>query len=260
VGNTDDAAGIEATLRGISFRTDSTTDVAVTGAPCALTVDGESRAFDECVRVEAGSRIAVGRAVSGMRSYVAFAGGLDVPAVLGSRAYDSLSGLGPAPLRPGTALPLGTAHADNELSAPTLITSDPTIRIRFGPRDDWFEESARRTLTSSAYHVTPLSNRVGARLAGPSLTRAKLAELPSEPLVLGSVQVLADGQPVVLLADHPTTGGYPVIAVVDERDIPSIAQMRPGGAIRFEEATAAVHADGMAAIEGTLRGSERRPG
>jgi biotin-dependent carboxylase-like uncharacterized protein len=232
-------AGIEATLRGITFRTSAATDIAVTGAPCALSVNGEARAFDECVRVEAGLRVDVGRATSGMRSYVAFAGGLDVPGVLGSRSHDTLSGLGPPPLRPGMSLPLGSAHAVGDLPARTLIASDLTVRIRFGPRDDWFEESAKRTLRSSPYQVTPLSDRVGARLVGPSLARANMAELPSEPLVLGSVQVLPDGQPVVFLADHPTTGGYPVIGVVDERNIASIAQMRPGGTIRFEKAALA---------------------
>jgi allophanate hydrolase subunit 2 len=103
--------------------------------------------------------------------------------------------------------------------------------VRLGPRDDWFTAEAVETLLTTAYTVSPNSNRVGARLAGAALARAAAGELPSEGVVLGAVQVPADGQPLIFLADHPTTGGYPVIAVVT--DVTALAQARPGSTVRF---------------------------
>jgi allophanate hydrolase subunit 2 len=103
---------------------------------------------------------------------------------------------------------------------------------------DWCTPAALETLCGTPYTLSPMSNRVGARLAGAALTRAVAAELPSEGIVLGSVQVPADGQPLVFLADHPTTGGYPVVAVVDEADLPALAQARPGTTVRFQTANA----------------------
>ena len=156
-----------------------------------------------------------------MRSYVAFAGGVTVAPVLGSRSTDTLSGLGPPPLRAGFVLPLGratwrrpatpTEPSGSRRTRPTRST----LRMRLGPRHDWFNLTARDALLEAPYTLSVKSNRVGARLAGPALTRAVAGELPSEGIVLGAVQVPADGQPLVFLADHPTTGGYPVIAVVD---------------------------------------------
>jgi allophanate hydrolase subunit 2 len=105
------------------------------------------------------------------------------------------------------------------------------LTVRLGPRDDWFTPAAIEALLTTAYTVTPMSNRVGARLAGAALPRAVAGELPSEGVVLGAVQVPADGQPLVFLTDHPTTGGYPVIAVVD--DVTPLAQARPGTTLRF---------------------------
>jgi biotin-dependent carboxylase-like uncharacterized protein len=241
VGNRDGAAGIEATLRGITVRALAPAVIAVAGARCEVSVDGEPAGFEQAIAVGVGAEVVIGRAVEGMRAYVAVAGGLDVPAVLGSRATDSLSGLGPAPLQPGDRIPVGAMRGGiprgDALDAPTPLLSQATLRLWPGPRDTWFREDAMRLLTSSAYQLSPLSNRVGARLSGPSLTRANAAELPSEPVVLGAVQVLADGQPVVFLADHPTTGGYPVIGVVDDRDIPLLGQMKPGGVVRFVAAS-----------------------
>jgi allophanate hydrolase subunit 2 len=108
------------------------------------------------------------------------------------------------------------------------------LRVHPGPRVDWFTPAAVRTLLSAEYRVSPTSNRVGMRLTGPALARAVTTELPSEGVVLGAVQVPAGGEPLVFLADHPTTGGYPVIAVVDPADVPRAAQARPGTPVRFE--------------------------
>lgn len=238
VGNPDDAAGIETTLRGLTLRVDAAATavtIAVAGAPCEVSVDGVAIEFGVAMLVDAGATVVVGPASKGMRTYIAVGGGVDVAPVLGSRSTDSLSGLGPPPLKTGMALPIGSVRGDGAPPGdPTPIGSDVTVGLRFGPRDDWFASDTKDVMTSSAYQVTPLSNRVGARLAGPALTRANLAELPSEPIVLGAVQVLPDGQLVVFLADHPTTGGYPVIGVVDSDDVALFGQMRPGGTVRFK--------------------------
>jgi biotin-dependent carboxylase-like uncharacterized protein len=184
--------------------------------------------------VAAGAVLEVGPAAHGVRSYLAVAGGIAVEPVLGSRATDTLSGLGPAPVRDGDVLPLGTpasAVPAVEFTPWSVPPDELVLGLHLGPRDDWFTPAAVTTLLRDAYTLSPVSNRVGARLAGPALTRARDAELPSEGVVLGAVQVPADGQPLIFLADHPTTGGYPVIGVVD--DVTPLAQARPGTTVRF---------------------------
>jgi biotin-dependent carboxylase-like uncharacterized protein len=240
VGNPDDAAALETTLTGATLRAGASVAVAVTGAPCELTVDGQAVPLHTTVDLPAGSMLQIGPATAGVRSYVAFAGGIDVPPVLGSRATDTLSGLGPPPLRAGATLSLRPAEpSGSEMEPLAGATEEPStwdslvLRVRWGPRQDWFSVPARDALLGTAYRLSVKSNRVGARLQGESLTRANAGELPSEGLTLGAVQVPADGQPLVFLADHPTTGGYPVIAVVDEADLPLLAQARPGATVSF---------------------------
>ncbi|URN18090.1 MULTISPECIES: biotin-dependent carboxyltransferase family protein [Streptomyces] len=237
VGNGDGAAVLETTLTGCAVRTRCPVTVAVGGAPCPVTVDGRPAAWGAAVRLGAGAVLEVGAAVRGVRSYVAFAGGVAVPPVLGSRSTDLLSGLGPAPLADGAILPLGAAPPPGTAryeGAPWRgVPREVVLRVRFGPRDDWFVPEALRTLTSRAYRVSPASNRVGLRTEGPPLERARPGELPSEGMVLGAVQVPPDGRPVVFLADHPTTGGYPVVAVVREADLAVAAQAAPGTPVRF---------------------------
>jgi biotin-dependent carboxylase-like uncharacterized protein len=238
VGNPETAAGLETTLTGVTLRAEAAAIVAVCGAPAPVTVDGREVGFDTVIDLPEGAVLAVGPATTGVRSYVAVAGGITVAPVLGSRSTDTLSGLGPPPMRPGYVLPIGTparalVAASPPQPGPLPAGEDLTVRLRLGPRHDWFSVPARDALLAQLYTMTVKSNRVGARLAGPPLTRALRGELPSEPLVLGAVQVPADGQPLVFLADHPTTGGYPVIAVVDRADLPLIAQARPGATIRF---------------------------
>jgi biotin-dependent carboxylase-like uncharacterized protein len=234
VGNPDDAAGLETTLSGVGLRTEVATTFAVTGAAAPVSVDGTEVAFGTAVEVPAGVLVEVGSAERGVRSYVAFAGGVTVASVLGSRATDTLSGLGPPPLRAGFAVPIGrgsgeSADAVAPASAPDLIE----LHVRLGPRHDWFTVTARDLLFEGPYTLSVKTNRVGARLTGPTLSRAIATELPSEGIVLGAVQVPADGQPLVFLADHPTTGGYPVIGVVDSADLPLLAQARPGTVVTF---------------------------
>ena len=309
-GNPLDAAGLETTLNGCTLRFASAATVAVTGADAVVTLAGEPAAHTAPLRVRPSDTLVVGPARAGVRSYVAISGGIDVPPVLGSRSTDTLSGLGPPPLRRGDTLSLGIGSAsdghddncrahgvildpdcdkcralavimdpgDDKCRALAVILEEESskcralagimgggdskcravasilggtgdgllIGVRAGPRDDWFASGAFEVLCGSAYTVGVNSNRVGARLAGPPLHRADLAdlasvpprrgnptELPSEGLVLGAVQIASDGQPTVMLADHPTTGGYPVIAVVDGDDVALFAQARPGATVRF---------------------------
>ncbi|MFJ6660374.1 biotin-dependent carboxyltransferase family protein [Streptomyces sp. NPDC091377] len=236
VGNAVDAAVLETTLNGCALRPRSPLTVAVGGAPCPVTVDGRPAAWGAPVRVPAGALLEVGTAVAGVRSYVGVSGGIAVEPVLGSRSTDLLSGLGPAPLTDGAVLPLGPVAgppARVDVAPQPRPPAELVLRVSLGPRHDWFTAGAVRALTTRAYRISAASNRIGVRTEGPALERAVPGELPSEGLVLGAVQVPPDGRPVVFLADHPTTGGYPVIAVVARPDLPAAAQARPGTPIRF---------------------------
>ncbi|MFJ4871879.1 biotin-dependent carboxyltransferase family protein [Streptomyces sp. NPDC088757] len=236
VGNAEGAAVLETTVDGCAVRARCAVTVAVGGAPCPVRVDGRPAAWGTAVRVAAGAVVEAGTAARGLRAYVAFGGGIEVEPVLGSRSTDLLSGLGPAPLARGTVLPLG---ADTAVRVPVDVPPWPgppdalVLRVRLGPRDGWFTPGALRTLATRAYRVSPASNRIGLRLEGPALERAVPGELASEGMVLGAVQVPPDGRPVVFLADHPTTGGYPVVGVVREADLGAAAQAVPGTAVRF---------------------------
>lgn len=236
-GNPADLATLETTLDGCAVRPDRPVTVAVTGAPCPVRVDGRPVAWGAAVRVAAGAVLDVGRAAGGLRSYVAFAGGVDVPPVLGSRSRDLLSGLGPEPLTAGSTLPLGTPRGPSTgadaMPWPAPPVAGLVLPLVLGPRDDWFADDAPRTLAAGGFTVSSASNRIGLRTDGPSLTRVRDGELPSEGMVLGAVQVPPDGRPVVFLADHPTTGGYPVIGVVPEPALAAAAQAVPGTPVRF---------------------------
>ncbi|NGO08252.1 biotin-dependent carboxyltransferase family protein [Streptomyces sp. HC44] len=236
VGNPPEAAVLETTLNGCAVRPRSAVTVAVGGAPCPVFVDGRPVAWGAPVHVPGGALLSVGTAVSGVRSYVGVSGGVAVEPVLGSRSTDLLSGLGPPPLTDGMVLPLGrptAPHARVDLAAQSGPPAELVLRVTLGPRADWFTAAAVRTLTTHTYRVSSASNRIGLRTEGPALERARPGELPSEGMVLGAIQVPPDGRPVIFLADHPTTGGYPVIAVVRAEDLPATAQAAPGTPVRF---------------------------
>jgi KipI family sensor histidine kinase inhibitor len=243
-GNPDGAAGLELTLGRAVLRFTEAARVAVTGAPAAVTVtgpDGADRAAEPgmALDVPAGGLLRVGAPAIGLRSYVAVRGGIDARSVLGSRSADVRSGLGPAPLRPGDLLPVGPPGPPPAGPSPAAPRALPgpgqpaELRVIPGPRDDWFAPGALDLLCGETYVVAPASDRTGLRLDGPALPRAHGNELPSEGLVTGALQVPAGGRPILLLADHPVTGGYPVIAVVASADIGLAAQLRPGSKIRF---------------------------
>lgn len=231
VGNPPGAAVLEATLVGprLRFRDDAL--VALTGAE---TRHGPNR----LLRLAAGAQLDVGPCLSGARAYVGVRGGFDVPPVLGSRSTDLLTGLGPPPLRDGDLLRLGpppSTPPDPDADAGIRRVASP-LRLVTGPRDDWITPDAVELLFSSTWTVTNAANRVGVRLVGPPLARARHDELLSEGIVTGAVQLPPAGELIILLNDHPTTGGYPVIAVLDERDLSSAGQLRPGDIVRFTRA------------------------
>jgi biotin-dependent carboxylase-like uncharacterized protein len=173
----------------------------------------------------------------GVRSYLAVRGGVTVPPVLGSRSTDTLSGIGPAPLRAGDRIPVGTSGGDVVGASAAEPAPRTVLPVRLGPRDDWFTPAARAALLAATWTVRPESDRVGVRLDGPVLARARPGELPSEPTLPGAVQVPPDGRPIVFGPDAPVTGGYPVIAVVTDLD--PAAQLRPGASVRFRPGSGA---------------------
>lgn len=238
VGNDPGDALLEVTAGGCLVRLDMAATVAVTGAPCEVGIDQSPGPHGLAVTVRAGARIRLGPVRAGVRSYLAVAGGLAVPPVLGSRSTDLLSGLGPGVMRAGDVVPVGPpASAACFADVPVLTRlpgpSGVELRLHPGPRLDWFTPAALRRLVDGPWTTTSRSDRTAVGLAGPRLDRAVDRELPSEGLALGSLQVPPAGDPVLFLADHPTTGGYPVIAVVAAADLPLLAQTPPGTPVRL---------------------------
>ncbi|MDH6579456.1 biotin-dependent carboxyltransferase family protein [Kitasatospora sp. MAP5-34] len=236
VGNEPGAAALETTLGGVALRAAEPVVIAVTGAAAPVRVAGRPAAWGAAVAVPAGGLVEVGAATHGVRSYLAVAGGIAVPEQFGSRSADLLSGLGPAPLATGDVLPVGPAARSHPAVDVVPLPAPPTelvLRLRPGPRADWFTAEALAALPRQRYLVASASNRIALRTEGPPLPRARTGELPSEGMVLGAVQVPPDGRPVVFLADHPTTGGYPVVGVVPAADLAAAAQARPGTPVRF---------------------------
>jgi biotin-dependent carboxylase-like uncharacterized protein len=234
VGNPESAATLECLLGGVSLRFSHAGTVAVTGARGPVRVNHRAAAWGSAVSVPAGALVEVGPVTSGLRAYVAVAGGIDLREVLGSRSTDLLSGLGPSVLADADVLPVGASPGrPGEGEAVPGRSADPVLRVRLGPRDDWFTPESVASLGDSSYEVTGESNRIGLRLEGTPLVRSRDDELPSEGMVLGAVQVRPNGQPMVFLNDHPVTGGYPVVGVVLTEDLPACAQLRPGDPVRF---------------------------
>jgi biotin-dependent carboxylase-like uncharacterized protein len=236
VGDPADAPALEVLGGGLRLRSTREHVLAVTGAVGSIRVDGHpvehGRSFvvlpDQAVRLDTFD--------VGLRAYIAAGGGFLADEVLGSCSTDTLSGLGPVPLAAGTKLPCGFPAGPplDGLDVPALIASGSTsVNVVLGPRDGWFTDAAVARLLASAWTVSPTSNRIGIRLEGPALERSRDGELPSEPCVFGSIQVTSAGLPVVLGPDHPVTGGYPVIAVVADRHLDRLAQLRPGETLRF---------------------------
>jgi biotin-dependent carboxylase-like uncharacterized protein len=245
VGNDEGAAGLEITVGPFSGVVDRDVWIAVTGAWGRVSVGGRPIDPNRPAFVGAGETVEIGPAEFGLRYYLAVSGGWNVDPVLGSRSTDLLSGIGPAPVRDGDLLPIGASRPAaipaldvapwNPPEAGTVV-----VPLHVGPRANWFTASSLEWLFTGTWILSTQSNRVGARLEGQPLDRADAAdargELPSEGMVAGALQVPPSGLPTVLLADHPTTGGYPVIAVVASAALDVFAQLRPGQHLRFRHA------------------------
>lgn len=235
LGNPPDAAAIELLGGGIVLRAGSPHVIAVTGSPGAIGLDGRVVAEGRAIPVAAGQRLRIDSPRTGLRSYLGVAGGIVIHRELGSCATDTLAGLGPAPLAAGDVLEIGPPARLPDLQdvLPLGRSGDVLLDVVLGPRDDWFTRQAVRHLLEAPWRVSPASDRIGVRLSGPTLDRRIERELPSEPCVRGSIQVSADGQPIVFGPDHPVTGGYPVIAVVTDAHTDRLAQARPGDVVRL---------------------------
>ena len=231
VGNAAAAATLEVIGPGFACRFHEATVCALTGAPAAATRGDEPIAHDTVFRVVPGDELRLDTAPWGLRTYLAVRGGIAVPAVLGSRSTDVLSGLGPAPLRAGDILAVGadTDEQDWRAPAPDAPPPDPlSVPLLRTPGQEWVDLGVL-----GGYTLSGQSNRTALRLEGPALPRLRAEEFPTQGLVRGAVQVPPDGLPLVFLADHPVTGGYPVIGVVPYPHTDRLAQLRPGRRLRL---------------------------
>ncbi|TGD38198.1 5-oxoprolinase subunit B/C family protein [Brevibacterium aurantiacum] len=257
VGNAESAAGLESFGGGVRLALTGNGVAAVTGARATITVTSADGAvfqhhLGEAFSLDDGDELELGMTERGTRAYVAFRGGIETEIALGSASADTLAHLGPAPLEPDTTVALGRPESAPHLVDPArgsgherhLPAPGETIEmsVTLGPRDDWFTSAGVETLLGQEWTVTHESDRVGLRLAGEiPLERARTGELPSEGAVTGALQVPPNGQPVLFGPDHPLTGGYPIIASVDDTDL--AAQLAPGVMIRFVTETSPVADD-----------------
>lgn len=251
VGNAAATACLEITFGGFSFESSGRATIALAGAPCPVTVrDRAGSSFEAAtcqpIPLETGDVVTLGHPPKGMRSYLAVRGGFEVKPVLGSAATDTLAVVGPPPVSTGAVLPISEPAAPmesvslDELPFAKLPAAGDTVTLDIvvGPRTDWFTEAALDQLCNQDWLVTPQSNRVGIRLAGETpLERIDRAELPSEGTATGAIQVPHSGQPVLFLADHPLTGGYPVIGTVAEYHVDLAGQIPVNAKIRFRPIT-----------------------
>ncbi len=244
VGNDGLAATIEVTLIGPELEVDSAATMAVAGAAFDVECDGVPVSTNMSFATRAGSRIRFGRRQAGARAYLAVAGGILTPPVLNSRATHLVSHMGGAEgraLAAGDVLPIARLirRPAGRRAIGLMLPRAGFARLRVlpGPQADWFAAEATAAFCNVSFRVSPRSNRMGYRLDGPPLACRRQDEPVSEPVAFGSIQVPAAGQPILLMADRPTAGGYPKIATVIAADLPIAGQLAPGDAIEFELCT-----------------------
>lgn len=244
VGNAADAATLEITLIGPDMIVEADSTMAITGAYFEATCDDRPVALGASFAVSRGQRIKFGRIVQGARAYLALAGGILTEPVLGSRATHLVSRMGGfngRALQSGDRLPIANdaqLRPQRKSAGLTLPTKGRALlRVMPGPQADWFQADALRAIASVSFRISPQSNRMGYRLQGPPLVRAREGELISEPLGIGAIQVPAAGEPILLMADRQTAGGYPKIGYVIAADLPIAGQLAPGDFIEFHVCT-----------------------
>jgi antagonist of KipI len=244
VGNPDGAAALECTLVGPRFEVSASCAVAVTGADMPVTVNGREAPGWTTLALRPGDTVKLGPARAGVRSYVAFSGGLEVPPVMGSRSTylrGRLGGLEGRALRKEDRLRVVAAPPPRPWRVARRAlpdyTGEPTVRVVLGPQADRFTQTGIDALLGSAYAMLPQSDRMGARLSGERITHARGHDIFSDGIALGSIQVPGDGQPIVLLVDRQSTGGYTKVATVCSFDVGRVGQVRPGQSLRFRALT-----------------------
>ena len=245
VGNPEGRAGLEITVLGPTIKFTSDSVVALVGADFKIDLNGREVRTWESIEVSAGSVLSIGTALDGVRAYLAIAGGVDVPLVMNSRSTDLkgvFGGFEGRALQDGDSLPIGhSRHVLNwsQRGLPAGISRQPTfgqefqVRVVLGPQDSEFTQSGIETMLTSEYTVSSDSDRMGYRLEGTEITHESGPDIVSDGTALGSIQVPGSGQPIILLADRGTTGGYTKIATVIAPDIGLLSQALPGAKVRF---------------------------
>ena len=260
VGNDPAEAAIEFTVIGGTYEIGANAcRVAVVGGDFPVTIDGAPASAYASYTLGRGSRVAIGGAQSGMRGYLAVGGGFDLSPTLGSLSTHVRFGLGGVngkPLEPGCEIPLKNSvvapGGDRFLDSFQVPSVSGPIRVVMGPQDDYFTEAGKRTFLTSEYRVTDQCDRMGYRLQGPEIEHAEGFNIVSDGIAPGSVQVPGNRQPIVLLADRQTTGGYPKIATVISSDLHRIAQMGPGDTLRFKAVSVEEAEDEYVRLRGHL--------
>lgn len=255
VGNPEGNAALEMTLTGPSLRFDTDAVIALTGGRLEACLDDVPVPMYQSVTVHPGQTLVCGPLFTGMRAYLAVAGGFSTSPVLDSASRDTLAGLGPSVLQGGETLDIEPRHLGQGWYLRTEPEFDDSVSLRViaGPHPAWFAEGTFSEFLQSSFEIRNDSDRSGLRLAGSHLIRSMQGELHSQGMVCGAVQVPSDGHPIILLCNHGTTGGYPVIAVVIAADLPRLGQMRSGSSLRFEEVNRQQAVTALRASETALR-------
>jgi len=261
VGNYPDAAALEVTLVGPELEADGELACVLCGAMFDVTAGGRAVGANQVFDIHRGERIRFGRRVAGARATLAVRGGFDEPPVLGSRATSLVSGMGPfggRALTAGDVLHVGDGHLTSSALLPgrALRLPEGGARLRAipGPHDALFAPEALDLFFTSRFTLTPKSNRMGYRLEGPPLAHGPNADILSDATPIGSVQVPKSGQPILLMADRQTTGGYPKIATVITADLPLAGQLAPGDWVCFTPCTRREAAEALLRLERRLAG------
>lgn len=244
VANDPAAATLEITLIGPELESDVATTLAIAGAQFEVWCDGSLVPMATSFGVKRGQRVRFGKRLQGARAYLAVAGGVQAPLVLGSRATHLVSGMGGhlgRPLLAGDRLSIlaDTRPGPRRKAVGLTLPTGGRARLRVvpGPQADWFHADALRAVSGVSFRISPRSNRMGYRLEGPPLARVRHDELISEPVGMGAIQVPGAGEPILLMADRQTAGGYPKIGHVISADLPLAGQLAPGEFIEFVTCT-----------------------
>jgi biotin-dependent carboxylase-like uncharacterized protein len=239
IGNFPNACAIESLRGSFEFGTDSELVISATGAPASVQVDGREHEMFRSIFVPAGSVVSVSPGSLGMRTYLAIRGGIVGNQIMGSSSYDELSQIGTPPIKPGDKFSVENQVAGSitgDYIPGSVITGLNTVELEAMPAPRWSGFSNSDILFTSEYQVTSSVNRVGLRLSGPALVWNSESRLASEGVVTGAIQIPVDGMPLIFGPDHPTTGGYPVVAVVSRNSLDLLAQTAPGTVVRFKSA------------------------